>query len=346
MRNESANIALNQIVGTYFIRLNRLSDVIHLAYAGSNATEINFFIDIYSIRNNLLSKDFAYSSLNELCSMIFDMVVFYKNYFLGFGVRPHFYIIDSYNTPVGNKSTFPGYNSDFVIKLTSSNNDYVNANMELLKIMCDYFPDIRYIHTGFESSVVMYDIIQQSAIPSIILSKDPYASMIVNHIGDGRASWLRPRKYKGQDSSFICYPGNLIEVLENEIFKVCGRHRYGGPIGNLGVLYACTKFPARNIGSILTYHKYIELMNSQSARTLSAMDVFDTIHREAGVDLGLLFSRFNVLDIIVQYQAYRLSSEFAENNNPSPKLTDIEGLKHLNNYYFDSSPLMLDDLLK
>ena len=87
-------------------------------------------------------------------------------------------------------------------------------------------------------------------------------------------------------------------------------------------------------------------MNSQSARTLSAMDVFDTIHREAGVDLGLLFSRFNVLDIIVQYQAYRLSSEFAENNNPSPKLTDIEGLKHLNNYYFDSSPLMLDDLLK
>ena len=46
MRNESANIALNQIVGTYFIRLNRLSDLIHLAYAGSDATEINFFIDI------------------------------------------------------------------------------------------------------------------------------------------------------------------------------------------------------------------------------------------------------------------------------------------------------------
>ena len=32
--------------------------------------------------------------------------------------------------------------------------------------------------------------------------------------------------------------------------------------------------------------------------------------------------------------AFKKAIEFAENNNPSPKLTDIEGLKHLNNYYF------------
>ena len=76
MRNESEKIALSQIVGTYFIRLNRLSDLISQAYAGSDATEINFFIDIYSIRNDILSRDFTCSSPNELCSLILDMVVF------------------------------------------------------------------------------------------------------------------------------------------------------------------------------------------------------------------------------------------------------------------------------
>ena len=342
MRNESEKIALGQIVGAYFIRLNRLSDLISQAYAGSDATEINFFIDIYSIRNDILSRDFTCSSPNQLCSLILDMVVFYKNYFLGFGVRPHFYIIDSLNIPIQNKTTYPGYNADFCIKLTSANNEFINTNMEILKIMCDYFPDIRYIHTVFESSVVINDIMCKSNIPNIILSKDPYMSMLVYKKG---ASWLRPRKYKGQDSSFIfSTAGNFYEILENEIMKVSGRHRYAGPIGTLSILYACTKFPARNLEPIITYHKYIALVNK--ARSLTAVDILDTVSKEENIDINILFSRFNVLDLLTQAQVYNISPEFAENNNPAPKLTDIEGLKHLNNYYFASNPLMLDDLLK
>ena len=62
MRNETNKPQLSQLVGTYFIKLANLSALIHQAYAGSDATDINFFIDVYSIKKTILRSDFITSS--------------------------------------------------------------------------------------------------------------------------------------------------------------------------------------------------------------------------------------------------------------------------------------------
>ena len=75
-----------------------------------------------------------------------------------------------------------------------------------------------------------------------------------------------------------------------------------------------------------------DILSSEAIKTKISNDEFD--------------KRYMVLDIPTQHHFYRSSTEFAVNSNPAPKMTDIEGLKHINNNYFSNNPLMLDDLLK
>ena len=56
--------------------------------------------------------------------------------------------------------------------------------------------------------------------------------------------------------------------------------------------------------------------------------------------------RYRAISIPYQLQLYSVSPECAVNKNMPATMYDIEGLKHINNYYFESNPLMLDDLLK
>ena len=135
-----------------------MNELISFAFAGSNATSIRVFIDIYSIKNTLLGRDFSYENDNDLCALILDMCVHYKNYFYGLGVTPIFYLIDSNNLPANAKTLYPAYNQGFAMKLTSGNAGFIEKNMEYLSILCPYLPNIRYIKTSFESSVVIADI--------------------------------------------------------------------------------------------------------------------------------------------------------------------------------------------
>ena len=355
MRNETNKPQLSQLVGTYFIKLANLSALIHQAYAGSDATDINFFIDVYSIKKTILRSDFITSSDNELCSLIMDMVVFYKNYFRGIGVHVNFYIIDSNNVPANNRQIFPSYNSDFVIALTSKNVEYIEYNMDLVKILCDYLPDITYIKTKFESSVVMADIIGLCGSnwinnkPNIVLSKDPYCMMLVNIDGTGNTTWIRPKKCKGVDNSYICSAMNLHYIVEHELGVTKMNPDYRTGIGGmLSAIFACTKFPARCIPPIMQYRTFMSILSEirNNHFGVSLTDILSSEAIKTKISEDEFDKRYMVLDIPAQHNFYRSSTEFAVNSNPAPKMTDIEGLKHINNNYFSNNPLMLDDLLK
>jgi hypothetical protein len=334
MRKEYEYPQVSQIVGKYFIKLTRLSELIHQAYAGSNATEINFFIDLYSIKNSLLGKNFVIPQEYELCSLILDMVAFYKNYFRNIGVHATFYIVNSNNVPVDNKTFYPEYNSDFVIKMASGNTEWIDENLTILESLVEYFDDIYYYNTAFEAVAIIDTICTLSNKPSIILSKDPMCGMTVYNYPTCRVTWLRPRKYKGTDSSFICNSSNIMDNLIVECGLASGNFERPSPRLGPTELFAYTKFPARSIPQILSYRKFIHAYNLGEHISLSE------------VERNKVSIRSMVLDLIRQGTLYLNSSEYAENKNPSPKKYDIEGLKHINNYYFSGNPLMLDDLLR
>jgi hypothetical protein len=219
--------------------------------------------------------------------------------------------------------------------MTSGNMKWINDNLVLLKSLVDYFDDIYYYDTEFEAAAVMQVICSFNNLPAIILSKDPMCGLAIWSYPSFRVTWLRPKKYRGHDNSFICNFSNILDCLildcglasgnyeklnirDPELFDICN-------------LFAMTKFPARSMPQIMPYRKYARLYN---------------MNLDMSSDDPIVISRDKTLNLDRQAVLYINSPEFAENQNPSPKKHDIEGLKHINNYYFTGNPLMLDDLLR
>jgi hypothetical protein len=213
---------------------------------------------------------------------------------------------------------------------------WIEDNLVLLKSLVDYFDDIYYHDTKFEAAAVMQHTSFLDNNPMIILSKDPMCGLAIWSYPTCRATWLRPKKYRGHDNSFICNYSNILDCLILDCGLASGNYeklniRYLETF-DIFNFFAMTKFPARCMPQIMPYRKFAQLYN---------MDLVDMQSDDKNV-----VSRRKALDLDFQGNLYMNSPEFAESLNQPPKKHDIEGLKHINNYYFTGNPLMLDDLLR
>ena len=344
MRQETNKIQIGKLVGKYFIKLTKMNELISFAFSGSNATSIRVFIDLYSIKNTLLGRDFSYENDNDLCALILDMCVHYKNYFYSLGVTPIFYLIDSNNLPANAKTLYPAYNQGFAMKLTSGNAGFIEKNMEYLSILCPYLPNIHYIKTSFEASVVIADIALVAPIPNIVIGRDPFLSMLPGIIPG--LAWIVPAKLNGADTSQVFVERNIFTYVQglngvkNSTFTPCRL----GP-AQLDKIYALTKLHARNLPPVLQYRTLVRILD-ENPLIVGEMPSRIYTYGPSICHIDDVDRRYQAISIPYQLQLYRLSPECSVNINTKATMYDIEGLKHINNYYFESNPLMLDDLLK
>lgn len=341
MRNETYKPHVNQIVGRHFIKLINLQHLISSVYAGCGATEVNFCIDLYSIKNRLLGKDFAYDTEVDLCSIVLDMIVYYKSYFRSIGVLAYFYLFDSNNLPPYNKSILPMYNSEYAIKLTSGNAEYIDKNYAMLNTISGYLPEIYYLRSESEVAVMIYDEFVNSGIPTMVLSTDPYMYLLA---AETNMSWLRPKKIRTgssvSDASYIVTRGNVWSVLMAYMKNNINVDISVLPETNLRMALACTKFPARSMRPMLQMRTIKNVLGNMS-------QIFDLLaSRLSEADIEEIQNRSKTLNIPLQVDLYRQTSSYVLNKNRAPKLYDIEALKHLNNEYFSGNPLQLDELLR
>lgn len=344
MRSESNNIKLSQLVGKYFVKYSRLSDLINYAYAGSEAVKVNVFIDLYSIKNTVLGKNFVCDSDNELTALVLDMCVHYKKFFYGIGVFPAFYLVDSNNLPVHSKSIYPAYNTSYAVKLTSGNSTLVNYNMELLGSMCPYIPNVYYVPTSFEASVVIHEIASSCTFPSIVIGRDDYLSMLPGLVKD--LAWIRPSKYKGNDVSAVYVARNVYTFVQqmvqskNSAYTPCRL----GP-SQLDKVYALTKFPARDMPPCLQYRTLVRILDENPVLcSASPGEIYG--HGPSICHPDQVNYRYQVLSIPAQSSIFRMSPESATLAKHVVDFYDTEGLKHINNKYFEKNPLDLDELLR
>lgn len=335
MRMNNNKVHINQLVGKYLVRMIHMNSLIQYAYAGSAATSINVVIDLYSIKNSVLGVDFEANGY-DLCSAILDMVVHYKNYFRGLRVDPYFILIDSNNRPVRNIQLYPNYNSSFAIKTTSVNYAGIKANLEVLSQVCNYLPNVNYIHTEDEVSVALAFLLEQfgTEVPTMIISRDMYTSLLFDL--PFNITWLYPSKYKGEDKSLIITPYNARSVIFAKVYK-WAQEEYLNEL-SMSFIFAATKFPARDLPPILQYRTLVSKAKNNPNALLSDNIVAEHI-------LPDITTRRMTLDIPLQLESYRLTAESRLIKNTPPKLYDTEGLKLINNDLF-AGTLQLDDLLR
>ena len=355
------SITVDQIIGNYMVRYNRLDQLIPFAYDGSNARNINIYIDLYGLYYTLFSRSYR-TSTNDYLTMTSALVSIcshYRKYFRRIGVYCKIFFVSSYNTPEYNTKALNGYNNIMQDKLTNNEvHNMVMLNIDLMKILVDYLQDIFFVTTNYESTVLMrYLIVHEmdkgNYNPNMIISKDIYPLQLVSEFPG--TTLLRPKKLNNQDISEIVYPAeNRMHVPSFWNF-VCGYRNLKVDAKNITIhpinfiLYsALSRFPERGIRSLINSTTANNAIYNLVQDTPTRLDV-NTLYMTCGgilqsIPENKISQRFNVLAAYgLQYELFLQSTEPSEirlNNLSNP-----EALNTINATYFEKEPLDLYGLV-
>lgn len=342
------------------VRYERLSGLINQAFSGSNATTLNIYIDLYSIIRPLYDTKLIIDipDYYGMISCIVNICAHYRYYFRKYlGVDTKIFLVMSNNCCVNNCKLVSGYNK-IMCNMTRNNlpiTNLINDNLDLLTILCPYLPDIYLFRTEYESSVVMSCIIDKQAelgntSPNLVLTKDAYAIQLAAMHQE--TCVLRPKKYKGEDTSFIIEPLNTIErknafwywyrtmrgFTENDI--------YIDPC-NVSMIMALSGVKERNIISKCNYAtsmKFVYTVVGDQPIRCTPQSVYEMncLDRRQNMSLDTLNNRFKAIDITFQKEIYNSTAESMMIKFKN--LYDPATVKQINDHYFEKNPLDLDKL--
>ena len=211
--NKTASI--EQIITGFFVKYNRLNEIIPIGFKKSNSNRLCIFIDVYSIVKSLYSVDIHYVyERYELSALILNMCAHYREYFNRMGVFTNFHIIYSTNLNSFMNKSIPEYNSSFFEKyiLKSDITKMIEENMQALNLLSLYIPGIYFYDIrDFEVSSMIYHIMNytnavENNIESLIISKD---ILMLQLIPLFNMKILRPYKTKDGDESYIINYDNM-----------------------------------------------------------------------------------------------------------------------------------------
>lgn len=354
-------VDLERLINSNNVKYNLLVPMIHEVFAGSSANKINIYIDIYSmtkvlyssLTDNLNVKNIKLNEYNNLCSCLINMAIHYRSFFrTRFNVESDIYFISSENGPLNNQLLIKDYNkyhiSNILVKDTITK--YIEYNLDLLKILSPYLPNIYYIRTMFETGVIIYDLLHRTDPLSkrghLIISKDVYNFQLVSK--NTNIAFLRT---KPRDGSYMFNINNMLDMYFYER-KVKCRSKILNP-KLLSLLMAFTSVKERNIRTLLnitTAVKLLELAVTEHRILNDYNYELESIYysiattKNFPVSLTEFTSRFKAIDIPFQYILFTQDGEWSTLISNLVDKFDPEMVKQINNEYFITNPLDLNRL--
>lgn len=353
--NYENKIPLELFMARYFVKYSRLDQLIQHAFAGSRATSIDLFIDIYGIYRGIFSRSFVtnVSDYTSFTSTLINMCGHYRAYFKMLGVSTRIFLISGFNVPETSCKFVAGYNKTFQDKLKNKMiYDMVDQNIQLLDLICPYFPDIFFVKTNFESSVCIHNIIKKEKnsgrdVPSIIISSDMYPVQLTTLWDD--VAYIKPKKSQGEDiSAIICpntHPDHELSfwsiVCEEKEEFLLDRNVVSITSRNFVLLSALNKFFDRNLKAIVNFNTANKIISSIDGFENVKLNVDNMVMSlpdiSSKVPIQIVDSRYKVMDI--EYQDI-LYGESAEPMLLSFKnLSDPQAIQLINDQYFSNNPI-------
>lgn len=363
MKSENT-VPIEYLILRYCIKYQRLSELISISFKGSQANVVNLYIDLYGLYTTIFSRSYRtdISNYTSFTSTLINVCAHYRRFFKSYGVYCNIWIVSSYNVPEINRKFVAGYNKIMVDKLAvESVKEMVELNSQLLDILCPYLPNIYFVHTEFESSILIGHIIQKeinngNTNPNIILSGDLYPLQLCSEFDN--TVFLRPIKYYHnnllEDKSVISIPRNAENAKEMFWSIVCGkREKLTSDKNALSIsprnymlLEACNRFPERNLPCVMTINYANRLIYElvQDNDIKANVDMIYDAHPEllAKVQKSIIDSRFKALDY--EYQSFLFNESLEPKLLHYENLNDSAALQLINSKYFANDPIDLFSL--
>lgn len=254
-------VSTQMILTSNFVKYQKLSELVLHMFSGSKATSLNLYIDLYGVVKTLFSDSYRtdISDYTASTSTILNMCGHYKSFFKSLGVNAKIFLIFSYNTCEINRKLVSDYNSKFIKKMGNSMIlEMVDLNNGLLETICPFLPNIYFLKTEFESSVLIdYLIRTGDGNPNLIISKDIYPIQLTDlHDNTG---FIKPKKLNGEDVSLCIAPKDNVYHIDDFWTLYCAARGntytpsrssiHIHPV-NFSLLAAMTRFPERSLNTL------------------------------------------------------------------------------------------------
>lgn len=371
--------SINGIIYSNFIRYEELRKLVLNEFQGTpeeNCTEINLFIDLYSLMKNAYYGDNFIINQGEefaLTAGVINMAAHYRFYFQSrHSVKTNIFIVSSFNTNKYITDINPKYRS--YIRSGDPRIEYFIENIKLLSSIVPYVPNMFFKHYNYATSasairdIMGYNVTHGNTNPNIIITKDILNWQLVN-FKPARTVVFRPKKMtedkNSVDLSYTIDSTNLMRVLAWE------RCRKNKTISNLiGKYYekidkinpelfsaflsliGCVEYGYNAVLSFPSalnamYKVIVEKGLYLNQYTYNPLELFrliyDNLNTQRSMNIVELESRFRTLDTIYLYdQMQAIDLELLKkipNDLYNPDL-----LKRLNEKYFTENPLDLNVL--
>ena len=350
------DILLNVIYG-YYVKYNRLTELINYTYAGSGATELNIFINITDILTRLdrymSDKNAIINNPLIITSGIINMIAHYRNFFTTrYRCNTKFWLIESTDNTISKM-----FCSEFIHPVLSKNMMILRSNnMEVLPLLCKLINDVQYEQCTVDFCTKVVDIItrENTKNPNIVISKDPFDLQLIESFNYPGITVLRPIKNNNGDASILStkctYLNDYIyfiskdkNIMINTIF----------PNEILSFFMAITRVPTRKIKTMFTIksaiNKILKMINKNNITNIvwdmdSFVMNFVQSNPEIKRDPLEILNRYKACDVAkLHYYIYKDTAE-SFTYNGIENIYDPNAIKSINNMYFQKYPLDLNVL--
>lgn len=344
------NIPIESVLYSNYIRYDKLKELTLNQFANSNENNLNIYIDMYTILRPLYKRNLIENS-SIFVSTILNLAAHMRSYYwTRHGVATKIYIVMTNNSNRLSQefNMFPEWNISDEFIPNPKRDEILKWNIQLLRLLVPYFPNLYFIEGTVEPSVMIFNLIRtnDNSHPNVILTKDLMSWQIPAL--DFNSCIFRPRKSKDQDTSFCVNQFNVFDQWRSTVNHSTTSLDVVLPPDMLSLYIALTSFKKRGLNSYFSSKVAIiyiwKLIQDQKIKLgYNSSDAIKNILVSLDKqNSNMLYYRYNVVDLLRLTNIY---STLPESNNRSWDYHKIDpiSIKEINDKYFIHNPI---DIIK
>ena len=355
-------LKIENILLGYYIRFDKLQYLNSLINANENDVTVDVYIDLFNMLKQLYTTDIVSDKKLSITTSILNLVAHIRGYYKN---RHHVYarifLVYGDETTDAHINYWPVFGTLNEYRNTlnfDTIHSLIETQLELVKIVCAYIPNVYYIRKQCTFAVFAYNNILRETydkdIISIILTRSKYAYQIPAVLPINKRVYIfRPSKSENQDVSICIDHNNVLQAYFNKLTPGSESDMYIKQINPnlLSILMPLNGCSDKNVdmavnitkssASLYSAIKDRTILNNYQTDIRYVYKALYGIHRYITQDL--FESRFYAIDVVFQNGLYSQSIEskdFMWNIN----LNDPNTIKNINNTYFADNPIDLQNL--
>ena len=329
--------------------------------------EVNCFISLdsilksfYTIKPDIVAESLSQAKPNALSSEIINVVAHYRHFFYSrYGISSNYFIYYSFDMAdyccernLDYKSTY--YNKrmgNSEVKEYRTINENIEHNIELIKIITEYLPNIYFIDTGS---------LEPACFPQIIMNKNKKKPYIHNFIMTSNKNEFQMVNnkytsviYLNSDNSKLYDKNNLIATLvkdakssdfRKDVIKNIGSELYVPILAFCGYKSYDLK-GQKGCGNISILKKLLPLVKENKISNIEYTTLDDILQFFPKFDAELINKNYEILNL--KNLANNISNkEMLNLKKQISNKSDNMSLMEINSKYYEENPLMLIELME